>query len=241
MKNRTALVTGASRGIGAAIARELSAQGWNLVLNYCYSRQKAEALAASLPNAAAVQADVSQAAEVERLVAEGVRLFGRIDLLVNNAGIAEQKLFTELSEEDWDRMLAVNLKSVFLACRAVLPGMIRRQEGGIINISSIWGITGASCEVHYSAAKAGMIGLTRALAQEVGPSNIRVNCVAPGVIRTEMCEGLGEETLSSLREETPIGRLGTPEDIAYAVAFLASERAGFITGQVLSPNGGLAI
>ena len=228
MKNRTALVTGASRGIGAAIARELSAQGWNLVLNYCYSRQKAEALAASLPNAAAVQA-------------EGVRLFGRIDLLVNNAGIAEQKLFTELSEEDWDRMLAVNLKSVFLACRAVLPGMIRRQEGGIINISSIWGITGASCEVHYSAAKAGMIGLTRALAQEVGPSNIRVNCVAPGVIRTEMCEGLGEETLASLREETPIGRLGTPEDIAYAVAFLASERAGFITGQVLSPNGGLAI
>jgi 3-oxoacyl-[acyl-carrier protein] reductase len=162
-------------------------------------------------------------------------------VLVNNAGVAQQKLFTDLSVDEWQRMMAIHVDGAFYTCRAVLPDMIRAHSGSIVNISSMWGQTGGSCEVHYSTAKAALIGLTKALAKEVGPAGIRVNCVAPGVIRTDMLAELSRETLNDLEEETPLCRLGTPEDVASAVSFLVSDGAGFITGQVLAPNGGIVI
>ena len=244
--NKIALVTGASRGIGAGIARTLAAQGYDLGLNYCASREAAEALAQELTaahgiRAVTLEADVSQAVQVERMFERMERELGDVTLLVNNAGIARQLLFTDITEGDWDRLFDVDVKGVFLCCRRALPPMVRAKAGCIVNISSIWGMVGASCEVHYSAAKAAVIGLTQALAKEVGPSGIRVNCVAPGLVMTEMNAALDEETIAALTEETPLGRVGTVEDIAQAVAFLASEQAGFITGQVLSPNGGMVI
>ena len=163
------------------------------------------------------------------------------DALVNNAAVAEQKLLTDITDGDWERMLAVDLSAAFYCCRAALPAMIRRKSGAIVNISSIWGLTGASCEVHYSAAKAGLIGLTKALAKEVGPSGVRVNCVAPGVIDTAMLAGFKEAELDELRGQTPLGRLGAPEDIAAAVLFLAGDGAGFITGQVVCADGGMTV
>lgn len=238
---KTALITGGSRGIGAAAARSLARDGWQVAINYCHSREAAEVLAASLPGASALYGDVSDAVQAEELFRQAEKRLGQIDLLVNNAGIARQELFTDTTEETWDRLFAVDVKGVFLMSRAVLPGMIRRHAGSIINISSIWGLVGASCEVCYSAAKAAVIGMTKALAKEVGPSGIRVNCIAPGVISTEMNASLPAETLSSLREETPLGILGTPEDVAEAIAYLASEKSRFITGQVISPNGGFVI
>lgn len=166
---------------------------------------------------------------------------GAVDVLVNNAGVSSQKLFTDLSDDDWRETIGVNLDGVFYCCREALKPMISKKNGVIINISSMWGETGASCEVHYSASKAGVIGLTKALAKEVAPSNIRVNCIAPGVIMTDMMSDFDEETVSALREETPLGRLGTPEDIAETALFLASDKASFITGQTLSVNGGFVI
>ena len=179
----------------------------------------------------------SVTAAVERVTAE----FGHIDLLVNNAGISLSGLLTDLSDADWDRLINTDLSGVFRCCRAVLPGMIRRQSGCIINISSIWGMAGAACEVAYSAAKAGVIGLSRALAKEVGPSGIRVNCIAPGVIDTEMNAHLSPADLAALAEETPLGRIGRPEEVAAAVLFLAGAGGEFLAGQVISPNGGLVI
>ena len=167
--------------------------------------------------------------------------FGFIGTLVNNAGIARQMLFTDITDEDWDDMIGVHLSGTFRCCRAFLPEMIRRREGTIINISSMWGQTGASCEVHYSAAKAGVIGLTKALAKEVGLSGITVNCIAPGAIRTAMLDGFSEEELAVLAEDTPVGRIGTPEDVAAAAVFLAGDNARFITGQILGVNGGYVI
>ena len=167
--------------------------------------------------------------------------FGQPSLLVCNAGIAEQQLFTDITEEQWQRMLAVNLSGVFYCCQAFLPAMIARKHGCIVNVSSIWGLQGASCEVHYSAAKAGVIGLTRALAQEVGPSGVTVNCVAPGVIDTDMCAHLDEDARAALRERIPLGRLGTAAEVAEVVAFLASPAASYLTGQVISPNGGMVL
>lgn len=240
---KKALVTGASGGIGKAVARQLKDFGYFVFLNYCRSKARAEALADELnagerePTAAAVQADVSDRAQVEAMFA----LTGGVDLLVNNAGIAQQKLFTDITEQEWKRMFAVDVDGVFHCCQCALPYMIHRKQGKIINISSMWGQVGASCEVHYSAAKAAVIGLTRALAKELGPSGIQVNCVAPGVIRTEMNAGLSPDTVRELSEETPLGKIGTPKDIAGAVAFLASEQANFVTGQVLGVNGGLII
>ena len=167
--------------------------------------------------------------------------FGHIDLLVNNAGIATSGLLTETTDIEWERIIDTDLSGVFRCCRAVLPGMIRRQSGCIVNISSIWGMTGAACEAAYSAAKAGVIGLTRALAKEVGPSGIRVNCVAPGVIDTEMNAHLSPVEMAALTGETPLGRIGRPEEVAAAVCFLAGTGGEFLTGQVISPNGGLVI
>ena len=188
-----------------------------------------------------VQADISDPEQVERMVQAVQRQFGHIDVLVCNAGIARQGLLTDFSPADWRQMMSVNLDGTFYCCRSVLPGMIRRQSGCIITTSSIWGITGASCEVPYSAAKAGIIGLTRALAKEVGPSGIRVNCIAPGVIDTEMNGNLTPEVMAQLREETPLGTIGTPKQVADLALYLAGEGASFLTGQVISPNGGFLI
>lgn len=242
---KTALITGASRGIGAAAACALARDGWAVAVNYRSSREKAEALAAQIRQqggvALAVCADIGDPDQVESLFETVESQLGTVGALVNNAGIAQQKLFTDITPTEWDELFRVDVKGVFLCCRRALPAMIHRQEGWIVNISSMWGQVGASCEVHYSAAKAAVIGLTKALAKETGPSGIRVNCIAPGVIQTEMNGHLSPETLDALREETPLEMLGTPQDVAEAVRFLCSPEARFITGQVLGVNGGMVI
>lgn len=235
---KTALVTGGSRGIGAAVCRRLAEDGFRVVVHFNRSREKAEALVRELTEKTglphlALPAELAERAQVEELF----RLAGPVDVLVNNAGIAQQKLFTDITEDDWRRMFAVDVDGVFRCCQCALPHMIHEKSGCIINIASIWGEIGASCEVHYSAAKAAVIGLTKALAKELGPSHIRVNCVSPGVIDTEMNAMFDEETMRDLCESTPLGRIGSPEDIAAAVSFLASDAASFITGQTLSVNG----
>lgn len=242
---KTVLVTGASRGIGYAIAKKFAYNGFNVAINYNVNRTAAQSLERELAreqcSVMTVQADVSSQEQVFNMIENVNSHFGNIDILVNNAGIAGQSLFTDISTEEWDRMFDINVKGMFQCCKAVLPHMIRNRWGKIVNISSIWGLTGASCEVHYSASKAAVIGLTRALAKEVGPSNIQVNCVAPGVIDTDMNSGLDNETLEDLKEQTPLGVIGTGNDIAETVFFLTSDNAGFITGQVISPNGGFLI
>ena len=235
---KTALVTGGSRGIGAAVCRRLAEDGFRVVVHFNRSREKAEALVRELTEKTglphlALPAELAERAQVEELF----RLAGPVDVLVNNAGIAQQKLFTDITEDDWRRMFAVDVDGVFRCCQCALPHMIHEKSGCIINIASIWGEIGASCEVHYSAAKAAVIGLTKALAKELGPSHIRVNCVSPGVIDTEMNAMFDEETMRELCESTPLGRIGSPEDIAAAVSFLASDAASFLTGQTLSVNG----
>ena len=243
--NRTALITGASRGIGRAAAELLAERGYRLMLNYFRSEGSVQELKQKLTAAGAdaeiFQADVGDPRQAEAMAEACCKRFARVDVLINNAGIADVGLLTEVTDERWDRLWRVNVGGVFYTCRAVLPGMIREKRGKIINLSSIWGIAGASCEVHYSAAKSAVIGFTKALAKEVGPSGIQVNCIAPGAVETDMNAALDEAALRSLREETPLGRLGTPREIAAAIAFLASEESDFITGQVLSPNGGLVI
>lgn len=242
---KNVLITGGSRGIGRAAAELFAAEGWGVAINYRASKKEAEGLADALrgkgAHAAVFMADVADMDAVADLVKRCEEEFGQIDLLINNAGIAQQKLFTDLTPRDWERMFAVDVTGVFNCCRCVLPAMIRRHSGGIINVSSIWGICGASCEVHYSAAKAAVIGLTKALAKEVGPSNIRVNCIAPGVVDTEMNKALTEDDREALCEETPLGRFAAASDIARTMLFLASPAADFYTGQVLSPNGGFVI
>ena len=189
-------------------------------------------------DAACFQADIADSAQVSAMARDAAAFLGHIDALVCSAGIAQQKLFTDTTDEDWRKLMATDLDGVFYACRAVLPGMISRGSGRIITVSSVWGVQGASCEVAYSAAKAGVIGLTKALAKEVGPSGITVNCVAPGVIDTDMCACFDAETKQALADETPLGRLGTPEDVAESILFLAGSHARFITGQVLGVDGG---
>jgi len=242
---KTVLITGGSRGIGRASAQLFARQGWNVAVNYLHSQQAALDLVAELTGVGcevmACQADVSIREQVAGMVREVGDRFGSIEVLINNAGIAQQKLFTDITPEDWDAMLDVNVKGIFNCCQAVVPGMINRKRGKIINLASIWGLTGASCEVHYSTAKAAVIGFTKALARELGPSNIQVNCVAPGIIDTDMNASLLEDDRCRLIEATPLMRFGTPQDIAYALLFLASEQADFLTGQVLSPNGGFVI
>ena len=235
---KTALVTGGSRGIGAAVCRRLAEDGFRVVVHFNRSREKAEALARELTEKTglphlALPAELAERAQVEELF----RVAGPVDVLGNNAGVAQQKLFTDITEDDWRRMFAVDVDGVFRCCQCALPHMIHEKSGCIINIASIWGEIGASCEVHYSAAKAAVIGLTKALAKELGPSHIRVNCVSPGVIDTEMNAMFDKETMRDLCESTPLGRIGSPEDIAAAVSFLASDAASFITGQTLSVNG----
>ncbi|WP_264175690.1 elongation factor P 5-aminopentanone reductase [Ructibacterium gallinarum] len=236
---RNILITGGSRGIGAATARAFAAQGDRVFINYRQNRNKALALAGEI-GGTAIAADVADASQVAVMLQEITHLAGGVDVLINNAGFAQFSMFDALSDTEWDRMMQVTLNGAFYCIRGVLPYMIHQKQGNIINISSMWGITGAACEVAYSTAKAGLIGMTKALAKEVGPSGIRVNCVAPGVIDTDMNASLSQDTIRSLKEETPLGRLGTPEEIADTILFLAKPDS-FITGQVISPNGGLVI
>ena len=242
MKQKVALVTGASRGIGRAVAARLARQGYAVGVNYYERKDRADELVALLESegcrALAVRADVSVRAEVDEMVRRVEDALGPADLLVSNAGVAGQALFQDVTDELWDRYFGVNLNGARHCIQAVLPHMLHEHAGCIVTVSSIWGLHGASCEVTYACTKHALIGLTRSLAMELAPSGIRVNCVAPGVIDTDMVQVLGQETLRSLAEQTPLGRLGTPEDIAAAVAFLASDEAGFITGQVLTADGG---
>ncbi len=244
---RNILVTGASGGIGSAIVNNLAAECDNIVIHYHTAKARAEALAARLSadfgvNALTVCADVADEGSVAAMFDEIAARCGSLDVLVNNAGIAQQKLFTDVTAAEWRGMCGVNLDGVFFCCQQALKRfMLPAHKGAILNISSMWGQVGASCEVPYSAAKAGVIGLTKALAKEVGLSGIRVNCLAPGVVMTDMMKGFDEQTLKDLKEETPLNALGTPEQIAEAAAFLCSDKASFITGQVLGVNGGMVI
>ena len=243
--DKTAFVTGGSRGIGRAVVRRLAAEGYAVGINYLHSQEQAEALAAELREqgvgALAVQADVADREAVTDAIRTVEAALGPVTALVNNAGIAQNDLFQDTPEKLWRRMFAVHADGAFHTIQAVLPHMLHEKAGGIVNISSIWGLRGASCEVAYAASKAAVIGLTRSLAMELAPSHIRVNCVAPGVIATDMVKGLGEETMASLVDQTPAGRLGSPEDVARAVAFLLREDADFITGQVLTVDGGFIL
>ena len=242
---KIALVTGSSRGIGRAVARELARQGWRVCVNYRVRQDCAESLAAELAAEGhaimTYQADVSQRQQVQAMVRAIQEKWGPVSLLVNNAGVAGQARFQDVTDEMWHRYFSTNVDGAYHAIQAVLPAMLHAHEGCILNISSIWGQRGASCEVAYSATKAAIIGLTRSLAAELAPSHIRVNCVAPGVIRTDMLNELPPELLPELAQQTPMGRLGRPEDIAAAVAFLADPAADFITGQVLTCDGGFIL
>ena len=242
---RSALVTVASRGIGRAVAAVLAREGWAVCVNYLERRDAAESLVRELRAqgraAMAFQADIADRKAADACVRAASEELGPVELLVNNAGISRQGLFQDLDDAAWDRLLAVNLTGPRNAVLAVLPHMLSEKRGCVVNISSMWGLRGASCEAAYAATKAGVIGLTRSLALELAPSGIRVNCVAPGCVETDMVRVLGEDTRRMLAEETPLGRLGRPEDVAEAVAFLASEKAAFITGQVLAADGGFVV
>lgn len=237
---KTALVTGGTGGIGKAICRKLSECGYYVIINYLRSNEKASKLAEELASEA-VQFDVSDSGKVHA-AAERIKIcYGGIDLLVNTAGVSEIELFTHISEENSDRIMNVNLKGTMNCSRAFLPEMINKKSGCIINISSMWGQCGASCEVDYSASKAGIIGFTKALAKETAPSGVRVNCVSPGFILTEMNSRFSDEDLQLIMEDIPLGKFGEPRHIADAVAFLASDCAEYITGQILAVNGGMVI
>ncbi len=242
---KIALVTGSSRGIGRAIALRLAHSGYSLCINCVerigLARELAEQINSAGGRAVAYRADVSDASQVAEMLAEVNRSLGSVSLLVNNAGIAGQMLFQDITQEQWRRYLGVNLDGAFNCCQAVLPDMLHEKSGCIVNVSSIWGLRGASCEVAYSCSKAALVGLTRSLAMELAPSGIRVNCVCPGVIDTDMLSSLPDGTLDELAQQTPMGRLGTPEDIAGAVAYFASEEAGFVTGQVICADGGFIV
>ena len=239
---KTVIVTGGSRGIGAAIVKEL-AKDYNVVLNYNNSEEAAKQIQEKLKekgiNIEIFKADVSKREEVKELVKFTLDKFKNIDVLINNAGIAQSKLFVDITDEDWDNMMQVNLNSVFYCTQEALENMVHNKKGCIINISSIWGITGASCEVHYSAAKAGIDGMTKALAKELAPSNIRVNSIAPGIIATDMCLDYTEEEIKEINNEIPLGRFGEGSDIAKCVKWLIEDN--YTTGQIISPNGGWVI
>lgn len=239
---KVALITGSSRGIGRAEAIKLAHDGYAVCINCVEREDKAQEAVEQLVSGGCeamwYKADVADAAAVKQMVTEVENTLGAVTLLVNNAGIAKQCLFQDMTEDYWKRIFDVNLNGAFNTIQAVLPHMLHEHSGCIINTSSIWGQHGASCEVAYSATKHAIIGLTRSLAQELAPTNIRVNCVAPGVIDTDMVQVLGTETLAALAGDTPVGRLGRPEDIAAVVSFLASDAASFITGQVITSDGG---
>ena len=239
---KTVIITGASKGIGAAMAILFARKGYNVVIGYNESYQLAKMLSSSLSsqgyNVVPIKVNVANKLETDILIKEAVYKFGSVDVLINNAGVAFNGLITDTEEFDFDKIFDVDLKGVFNCCKSVTPVMVNQKSGKIINISSMWGQVGASCEVAYSAAKAGVIGLTKALAKELAPSGITVNCIAPGLIDTSMNTNISVEDLNAFVEDIPLGRMGTAEDIAETALFLASEGADYITGQVLGVNGG---
>lgn len=245
MANKTALVTGASRGIGRATALALAAAGMNIVLNYAGNEQAAAETAAAIEELGVqvlkVRADVADKAAVEAMVAQATETFGTIDVLVNNAGITRDTLVRRMKEEDWDAVLATNLKGVFLVTQAVVAVMFKQRSGAIINMSSIVGVTGNTGQANYAAAKAGVIGLTKANAKEFAAREITVNAVAPGFIETDMTAVLNDKIKESIISQVPLQRMGRPEEIAAAVVYLASDGARYVTGQVLQVNGGMAM
>ena len=240
-ERKTVLITGGAGGIGSAAALAFANEGLNVVINYHSSKDEAlllqEKIISMGQKALAIRADVSDRAEVEQMFSQIKNHFGGVDVLINNAGIAQQKMFCDITQDDFDTMFGIIVKGAFNCSQLALPFMVHNKYGKIINISSMWGVTGASCEVHYSAAKAALIGLTKALARELAPSHINVNCIAPGVIDTNMNASLGQETLELLKEESPMGRFGTPEEVASLMTFLASDKSDFITGQVIGVDG----
>ena len=241
MKN--IIVTGASRGIGRCIAENLAREGQNVLLNYNKSEKSAKEVKENLAkdgiNIEIFKADVSKKAEVKKLIKYAIDKFGKVDVLINNAGIAKVQMFQDIKEEDWNEVIDTNLKSAFYCTQEVLPHMVYEKEGNIINISSVWGMVGASCETLYAISKAGIDAMTKSLAKELGPSNIRVNSIAPGIINTEMNSKINELIKEEIKKDTPLGRIGEPIDIYRAVKWLIEDE--FTTGQVISPNGGWVI
>ncbi len=239
--NKTVLITGGTRGIGKSIVYAFANAGYNVLLNFVHSEDTANQIASELPNVKVYGANVADQQSVINMVEYTNQVFGGIDVLINNAGISCTSLLQDVSIDEWNKVIGVNLTGTYNLCKAVLPQMISRKAGKIINISSVWGITGASMEVAYSASKAGVIGLTKALAKEVGPSNIQVNSIAPGIVMTDMVSGYSLDELNAITDEIPLGRIGSTDDIAKVALFLASSDADYITGQVISPNGGWVI
>ena len=237
---QTVLITGGSRGIGAGMVRLFSQRGWRTAFTYRQSEENAWNLSKET-GALAIRCDAGSEAETEQMSLQVLSSFSHLDALICNAGTAYTGLIQDMTVEEWDELFRVHVRGAFLASRAFLPGMISRKSGSVLFISSMWGQAGASCEAAYSACKASLIGFTKALAKEVGPSGIRVNCLCPGVIQTDMLNCYGEDDLAALKEETPLLRLGTPQDIAQAAFFLSGSEASFITGQLLGVNGGFVI
>ena len=237
---KTVLITGGSRGIGRAMVELFASRGYSVAFTYLNSEEQAKTLAEAT-GAIAIKADSASEADVISAVQAVRERFGDVDCLINNAGVSSFSLFTDLTLEDWNRHLAINLTGSFLYSKAVIPGMVAKKSGRIINVSSMWGITGSSCEVHYSTAKAGLIGMTKALAKELGPSGITVNAIAPGLIETDMNKSLSEDDIKAIEDETPLMRIGYPEEVAKVALFLAEDGASFITGEVMNVSGGYLI